>query len=61
VLYTRYFNNVDFMWYPPVFYYNSEGKIHFPKSKEKLGRFVGIIKEKGDSFIFNILTAMLCK
>ena len=43
-----------FYWYQPVIYLEFESS--FPKSKERLGRFVGISENCGDALTFRILT-----
>ena len=45
---------LQFMWYEPVFYLDSNEK--FPTSKEKSGRFVGIAEHCGDALTYLILT-----
>ena len=43
-----------FYWYQRVYYYMPDAK--FPKSKERLGRIVGIAENVGDALTFLVLT-----
>ena len=45
---------LHFHWWQPVYYAEQEGT--FAKSKEKLGRWVGVAENAGDVFTWWILT-----
>ena len=47
-------NLIQFHWYERVYYYDP--LTSFPESKEKLGRFVGIAENVGDTLTYKILT-----
>ena len=48
-------NLLQFYWYEKVYYYDHSTS--FPDSKEKLGRFVGIAENVGDTLFYKILTS----
>ena len=47
-------NLIQFHWYERVYYYDPLAS--FPESKEKLGRFVGIAENVGNTLTYKILT-----
>ena len=47
-------NLIQFQWYEKVHYHGPVAS--FPDSKEKLGRFVGIAENVGDTLTYKILT-----